>query len=355
MTHFMAQTPRANVTLKEVADAAGVSRMTVSLSLRDHPSLPPATRRRIRRIADRLGYRGDPDIVKLMEKIREKKTNHLPNVIGYLTAHPQRLAWRAEPTQRMYYEGACRRAEECGYQIEEFWLREAGMTEKRLSEIIRNRGIEGVIVAPVPVAQNLFQQFRWEYVSAVELGYSLINPSLHRCCNHQFQSMLRLMRSLQAAGYRDIGLAMARDQDERVNCNWSAAYLVTQSQLSKHRNIPVLLTPDWNRQVFAQWLKRHRPEVIVTISPHVGQWLEEMGIRTPQDVGLANVDLRPDMSNVTGIDQHSTQVGAAAVNSLISLMRFSERGVPINPRILMVEGSYVQGATTRGILKERRH
>ena len=335
------------INLKQVAQASGVSRMTVSLALRNHPSLPAATRRRIQKVAQRLGYRPDPDLTGLMEKIRDRKANRLPNVIGYLTSHERRCAWKEEPTQLMYFEGAARRAEACGYRLEEFWLHEPGMSEHRLSQIIYNRGIEGVLVAPAPVTQNLFLQFHWDYVSAVELGYSLPQLALHRCCNHQFQSMMLLMRKLHEAGYREIGLAMKHDQDERVNHNWRAAYLASQSMLESCREIPILLSKNWNRQTFFRWMKQYRPKAIVTGGGSVAEWLRERKVKVPEDVGLANVNRDVGMDNMTGIDQNSLQVGATAIDSLIGLMRQSERGLPPLPRTLMVEGTYVQGSTTR--------
>lgn len=54
----------------------------------------------------RLGYRPDPDVARLMEKIRETKRRGSHSAIAYLTAHPYRSAWRQEPTLSLYYEGA---------------------------------------------------------------------------------------------------------------------------------------------------------------------------------------------------------------------------------------------------------
>ena len=42
------------VRLKEIAEAAGVSVMTVSKALRDKPDLAPATKARIRALADKM-------------------------------------------------------------------------------------------------------------------------------------------------------------------------------------------------------------------------------------------------------------------------------------------------------------
>src|SRR5215212_6454301 len=52
---------RARVpTMKDVAIAAGFAPATVSLALRNHHSLPVATRERIWTIARRIGYRPNP-------------------------------------------------------------------------------------------------------------------------------------------------------------------------------------------------------------------------------------------------------------------------------------------------------
>jgi transcriptional regulator with XRE-family HTH domain len=48
------------VTIRDVAAKTGYSAATVSLALRDSPHLPEATRTRVRRVAEELGYRPDP-------------------------------------------------------------------------------------------------------------------------------------------------------------------------------------------------------------------------------------------------------------------------------------------------------
>jgi len=53
------------VTMRKVAQKAGVHVTTVSLALRNHPKLPLATRQRIRAVAERMGYRPDPALFSL--------------------------------------------------------------------------------------------------------------------------------------------------------------------------------------------------------------------------------------------------------------------------------------------------
>ncbi|MBP8256977.1 MAG: LacI family DNA-binding transcriptional regulator [Opitutaceae bacterium] len=334
-------------TLKDIARIAGVSRMTVSLALRNAPSLPETTRSRIKSIAERLGYQPDPDLIRFMEVIRAKKQKGAPSKIAYLTAYDNRSDWRKESTQWLYFDGAHARARECGYVLEEYWLREPGMTDRRLSEIIRNRGIDGIIVAPLPGHEPIFDGFCWDYASSVELGYSLSRPALNRACNHQFQSMMLLYLTLSDFGYSKIALAMPRNQDERVNHHWRAAFLTGQSLRARSaRKLAPFLPEKWSRSAFEIWFRKNRPDCVITIGKDIAGWLLRMGLKTPQDIGLANVDLSPDMHGITGIDQNSRKVGAAAVDLLISQMRHNERGIPAVPRIVMVEGGFVRGTTT---------
>ena len=62
------------VGLREIAAAAGVSVMTVSLALRGNPRISIATRDRIKRLADELGYHPDPELSRLMNHLRTSRT-----------------------------------------------------------------------------------------------------------------------------------------------------------------------------------------------------------------------------------------------------------------------------------------
>lgn len=340
------ETRRRRVALREVADAAGVSRMTVSLALRNHPALPPETRARIQALAARLGYQPDPELNRVMGDIRARRRIHRPVTIAYLTAHAEEHAWRDHPTQLSYYEGALRQAEARGYRLEVLWLGAPGMTDRRLSEVIRNRGIGGVIISPVAKGARLFQGFRWDWFSVVALGYSMESPALCRACNHQFQSMQLLVGELHRRGYRRIGFAMEADQDNRVRHNWRGGFLSDPIPFPDWAGVPFLLHEDWTRERFARWLEKEKPDVVVTAGPEIQRWLGELGLSTPRDIGLANVDLLPSMKGITGINQNSPQVGAAAVELLISLINSNLRGIPAIPQILMVQGDFVQGRTT---------
>ena len=48
------------ITLKDIARRTGLSVMGVSMALRNHPRIGEETRKRVRAVADEMGYRRDP-------------------------------------------------------------------------------------------------------------------------------------------------------------------------------------------------------------------------------------------------------------------------------------------------------
>ena len=87
------------------------------------------------------------------------------------------------------------------------------------------------------------------------------------------------------------------EQDERVRHHWRAGHLAAHSLCGEgDARALMLLTREWTQRTFEQWLTKTRPDAIVTIGSKVLEWLGALQLRVPQDVGVANIDLAPDMS-----------------------------------------------------------
>lgn len=136
-------------TLGTIAAMAGVSRMTVSLALRQHSRISPAVRQKVQALARRVGYRPDPEVARFMTYLRTAKPHQCGSVIGFLHGLKQRSSWRGEPRFAKFHASALARCAELGYRLEDFWLRETGMTPRRLVGILHSRGIEGVLLTPL--------------------------------------------------------------------------------------------------------------------------------------------------------------------------------------------------------------
>lgn len=339
----MLTTPRA--TIRDIAAHVGCHYSTVSLALRNHPRIAAATRARVQQAATELGYRPDAMLAALTAYRVHKQPRTARPVVAWLTNHATRHGWRGSACNVDYFNGASARAEQRGYRLEPFWLAEPGMSGRRMSGILRTRDIQGLLLPPQESLRSV--ELEWEHFSAVTFGYTLVQPRLHLVSNHEYRTMGTLFAELQRRSYRQIGLVDLREHDERVDHNWLAAYLIEQHRLAPGQQLPPLILDRWDDATFLAWVRRYRPEAIVTKLPRVLDCLTEAGLRVPDDVGVAFHSLDEGARHLSGMRKNAYQIGVMAMDHVIDMIHRNERGLPTLPHFFMVEGSWVEGQTLR--------
>jgi DNA-binding LacI/PurR family transcriptional regulator len=225
--------------MADVARVAGVHVSTVSLALRNHPSLPPETRERIQEIAGRMGYRPDPALSALMAMRKKTRSRGGPAPIAYITNWGSEFGWKEHPAHAQFHSGASARALKLGYRLEHFWLGEPGMSERRLNSILRARGIAGIISASHQQDSSMAGTFEWKDFSAVKIDYFPSEPALHLVTNDQRCISQMAMHHVIDAGYRRIGLVMPKWWDEYADRTWSAGFLARQRSLPTGDQVPI--------------------------------------------------------------------------------------------------------------------
>ena len=334
------------VTQSAIAKKAKVSQVTVSLALRDHPSIPESTRIRIKGIADNLGYHPDPMLSSLVAYRQLKKPASFQGVLAWVTNYPTENGWYGGQ-QVGYFMGAQQRANQLGYKLETFWLRQPKLNQNAAARILSSRSISGLLFAP-QINPNTRLDFDMKQFSSITFGYSLVKPNLHVVMNHQFRNMSILVRHLREAGYSRVGLAMSSKLDERTNHNYLAGYLVEREAFNKRDQIPHLLTMDFSKNRFEKWFDCFRPEVIITSlsgSTEIHEWLVANNYKIPQDVGIALPNVRFEDVVYSGIDENPLLVGAMGVNTVVGMIHRNEKGISHNPQHILIEGLWVDGKT----------
>lgn len=338
--------PQRQITLKEVAQRAGVSIMTASRALRNQANVTTATREKVEQAAMQLKYRPNPLVSALMSYRRASRVIRDTLTIAFITNFPRRGEWRSLKINQDFFEGATQACLRHGYKLEEFWLREPDMTARRLSSILYSRNINGLLIAPLPVALG-HMRLDWQNFSAVALGYSLAWPRLHRAVNHQFRSIRLALRRLRKHGYGKIGLAIQSSIDERVEHHYTGGFLADQQRLPSRQRVPLhVVSPrEWNEKSFAKWFTRHRPEVVVSHHEEVLEWLERLNVRVPEETGYVHLNCPDPSGRLAGIYQNGPEVGAAAADSLVAMLQRNERGIPDLAHTILVEGTWIDGKT----------
>jgi LacI family transcriptional regulator len=336
---------QARPTIRDIARKTGFHYSTVSLALRDHPRIPDSTKQIIREAAKRVRYEPDAMLNALCAYRLMKRPPKHQTVIAWVTNHRARNDWRMSACTRDYFDGASQRAKERGYRLETLWLSEPGMSGQRMSNILWTRGIQGVLLPPQEALTSI--ELDWDSLSAVTFGYTLLRPRLHLVSNHEYRTMGTLFAELEKRRYQRIGLVNLREHDKRVDNNWLAAYLIEQTRLQPKNQLPPLVLEEWNAKTFLSWVKRFRPDVIVTRLPEVLLSLRRAGLNVPDDIGVAFHTLDEKSRSLSGMKKNSLQIGVMAVDLLIDMLHRNERGVPLHPYLLMVEGTWVEGNTLR--------
>lgn len=338
---------KSGPSLHSLARLAGVSPSTVSRALRGHPLLNAETIARIRALAAREGYRANPLISDVMRRVRQRGRLRDLGTLAYLTYHPTADGWKDNLTYRDFHAGALRRAGDLGFGLETIWAVEPHLTPRRLTEILRSRGIAGVVVGPRP-AQSLTRFPEWSHFSAAIVGVPVPGVMHHRAGSAHLRNMELLFAALVARGYRRPGLALHTTQASTTDRGWQAGWHDWQQQLPPAQRVPILIMPELSERAFGTWWRRHRPDIVIGLHDEFCHWLERLGQRVPADVGFARLSRpAPDFPGHAGIHQFPSAIGAASVDLVTTQIFSGERGLPTIPRSLLISGQWCDGWSAR--------
>ena len=332
---------------KDVARRAGLTQATVSMALRNHPAVTPATKARVLQSARELNYRPNPLVSSLMTHIRAGRALHDQGTLAVLIANTTtgmtKEAWLASEVYARQYRGARLRAEQLGYLMEHFF-QEDYRSSSHLDRVLYARGIAGVLLAP---PQNLREspiRLTWPNYAYAAVAYSWSDLAVHRSATHHRHNVDLAYRELFRRGYQRIGLSLPSNAVEGVDANWLAGFLYWQWKLPAKQRVPLFVYKSLHQKegAFARWFARYRPDALLSLTGDEKGWMDALGIRVPADLGLACVN-RPHNSVFSGVEENHEAVGAVAADLLIHQIQSNERGLATHPRLVLLEGTWVEG------------
>jgi LacI family transcriptional regulator len=342
-------------TLRTLAQAAGVSKTTVSLALRDHARIRPEVRQRIQKLAAKAGYHRNALVANLFAQLRSSKTSTYQSTLGLLCVAKDPSELETVPTFRSWIGGCRARATELGYGLDQLWLYEPGVSPSRLVEILDARNIRGLAVAGFYEGEAIPREFDsiWRRSAAVALGTRPVWPVIHFVSNDQYVTVCRAVRELFALGYSRLGLCLGSHVDDIVENKFSAGFSAAQKRLSLEQSVPVLDLQPGGRRPFASWLQRYRPEVILTIHTEVREWLTALGWSVPEDIGLVQLDKSCETKDWAGMEQNSEVIGRSAIDMVIGQLHRNESGPAAIQKSMLINSTWSPGVTLRGPAKGR--
>ncbi|MEO6003654.1 MAG: LacI family DNA-binding transcriptional regulator [Opitutus sp.] len=328
------------VTMRAIAEKAGVTHATVSMALRNHPLISRKTRQKVQRLALKLGYRPDPEVAKLMRHLRMKHKPKFKSTIAALTT----LAADAEqPYAAALREGARQGAEALGYGFTVFRVEARRQRDTSLQRVLRSRGVEGILLLPMKEAVTLSRFLEWKHFAVVAATHGVLAPDFHRVVPDQFGNTLLICKQLARMGCRRIGLVTLRGTDDVVDHRFSAA-VMWQNTIGGTEFVSAFFYEKDFRVGLRSWFEQERPDgLIVGTEADAKAIVVELGLRRPGPVRIALTE-RPGPTIFSGIDQRSAAIGAAAAAQLHGMIQRGEKGLPPVPAVVMIKGHWIDPA-----------
>jgi len=340
--------PKRYYTLADIAAKAGVHVTTVSLALRDHPSIPPVTRARIRDVARKFGYQRDPLLDALnFHRARRNQQPRSVNSAFVVHAGTTRL-FSGSHYQPLVYAGAKAAAEARGHTLDIFVVGQGHLAPARLNTILNTRGITGVLLSTFEIDIEQLD-LDWDQFCAVKIECLHLTPHLDAISNDQLQVARLAMQQLRRLGYRRIGLATAREDQTRLAESFGMGVLIEQASLPEAECVPPLIfslaeVPQLPRLIPA-WMQANQIDVIISNWIELFETFATAGIRLPENVAFACLDVPPTMPHVAGVVQNHRLVGQRAMEQLAIMTDAYQRGVPEAQTITFIPGYWQNGVT----------
>ena len=346
--------------MADIAREAGVSKNTVSLALRNDPQIPERTRRKIERIASRLGYCKNATVAHLMAQLRKQRQTGARATLALVNAHLDRRAFAKHPTIPAYVAGCRHRAAQLGYGLDEFWLHDPSLDGATLNAILRARGIRGIVVVGLMRENRLPERFlrTWQEFPSVVTGVRTREPALSFACTDHHDLTRTAVEEAGKLGYQRPGLVLDGVIDDLVDGRFSAGFLIAQRALpARQRLRPFYRIADTreNAAVFERWMGEQKPDVILTLYNEVRDWLRALHLRAPHDIGLMQLEWRASDPEWAGMNQHNDIAGEAAIEMVIAMIQNGESGIPAFPRSTLIGSTWVAGPSVVATDHSNRH
>ncbi len=331
---------------------AGVSVSTASRCLSGAAKVAKSTRQRVVAAAAACGYHHNALVGQVMRATRHGISHRHLGALAFVSPVADSHEWRATPTLYRNWDAARDRAESFGFSFAEFTLDSRGMTGRRLGEILTARGISGVLLGAFPAEPHEIS-LPWDDFAYVQVGHRLKSPRLDCVVSDHTEAVTMAARTIADRGYRRIGLAIEKYQNEITDGRWSLGYAGLRASAPGLDAIPPLLPAQMTADVFLPWIDRHAVDCVLTLSTfrnepnHMEDWLAARGQHAARDIGLVSLDVTSVHPDWSGVEQHSDEIGRAAVDLLFSKLQAGERGIPQLPRTLQVHGHWRDGRTLR--------
>jgi len=329
-------------TLQDIATATGYSKATVSLALRNAPTLRESTRQKIQKAAKELDYIPDPAVSKIATYRWNSRARTSSSQIAYVNL-------RAKPRGALrsrFFAGLGAEATSLGYSLEGFLLKDYPSLE-HLARILYNRGVGGIVFSETSLEshENAFTGFPWHRFVTVSCGAGYYRPPIPMIIPDGFSNGNGAVLRLKDAGYRRIGIVfLCRGFTQNDDLQLGGMRHAIVSHFRPRDRVPELFTNYGDSGPFPAWFERHQPEAIICNNPSVLKWLREIGAKASK-TPLVCLEVGDGQKSISGWRTRDQEMGRRAIRLLHHQLLTNQVGTTERPPLILVPSPWNPGNT----------
>ncbi len=335
--------------MQQIADAAGVSKMTVSRALKNHPHVSAAVRDRITQLASKLGYRTHPYVSALMSGLTQ--TRKAESAVNLAVFHFDELALTLGHS---YYIGVSERARELGYRADPFAYDPSQANPARLRSILTARGIRGIIIMPAPAGLTSLD-FDFSGFATATIGHTIVDPPLPRVASDIYSGTIDALNELVRRGYTRIGMISTDYVDRLANFLYSAAMATCRDHIHLGTYIVEYTIRDpigspASLEHMKQWILAEKLEVVVCPNFDLPLYdiLKDLGFDIPGQLSYLHLIDYSDHNvsrHVNQLEHLGEFIGAKAVDVVTAMINRNEFNAPVHPPVVGIRTQWREGQT----------
>ncbi len=323
----MNNSSKSRVCLKDIAESLGVSKMSVSLALKDSPRVSKAMRLKICSVAKSMGYETTPLISNVMANMRSKKPEPFLESIVLINANKLKNIEEKFPIFSKYIDGVEAEANRMGYSVYRAWLYDKNLDSKRLLSVLKARNIRGGIIIGQMSDNILPKAFDnvWKNLQFVSAGLKIQNKQIDFVSADKFLIAQYVTRKIISKGFKRPCLVLHKSIDNLVEGRFTGGFLSAQLDLPEADRIPPFLAVEEVKKtpkMFLDFINKHKPDVIFSLSSLTSLWLdcEEINASIPKKIARIETEYRGDGFDWVAVDKNYELVGRLAVRKLFDIL-----------------------------------
>jgi LacI family transcriptional regulator len=326
-------------TIKEIARIANVSAMTVSRALNNRHSVRGATREKILKIANRLGYMPN----RIARSLVSKKSDLISLIVADIS----------NPFFAEISRGIEDRARENGYHVIFSSTDDDPKNLESCVRMMREMGVDGFIIAAVSLKEPIVDELLDQEIPVVLINRRIKKSNVNYVVVDNYKGAYLAVEYLINIGYKKIGIISGRSSvstgKERLQ-GYRKGLLDHGLKFKKEYSSQGPFTEEHGKKAAKKMLTlKNRPEAIFAASDNIALGVMnaagELGLKIPEDLAIVGFDDTIFSSNskirLTTVSQRKYEMGERGVQILIDLIENQQSDyinkVVLEPRLIIRE------------------